>query len=58
MGYEMNPNIAYDENGNIKGLQLYSSILIDNLMYTNQTNSNKLQNVVESFNNTLTKLGL
>ena len=74
VNYDMNMGIftgnvyaegsAYDENGNIKamlqyGLKINTSPIIDNLTYTYNANSNKLQNVIEAtgVNDPLTKLG-
>ncbi len=56
------PNSAYDYNGNIKqmqqwGLKINTSSQIDNLAYTYQTNSNKLQGVTDAFNDNNSKLG-
>ncbi|MDN3657817.1 DUF6443 domain-containing protein [Ferruginibacter paludis] len=53
---------AYDANGNIKqmqqwGLKVNTIAQIDNLIYTYQSNSNKLQNVRDNLNDTTTKLG-
>ncbi|MFL5789729.1 MAG: DUF6443 domain-containing protein, partial [Flavisolibacter sp.] len=54
--------IKYDANGNItemwqKGWSLTTSDWIDQLQYNYQTNSNKLQNVIDSKNDVNTKLG-
>jgi RHS repeat-associated protein len=62
MGNGMDPNTAYDENGNIKamlqsGWQLGGSHPIDSLNYTYYSNSNKLQNVIDGRNDPLTTLG-
>ncbi len=56
------PNSAYDYNGNIKqmqqwGLKINTSSQIDNLAYTYQANSNKLQGVTDAFNDNNSKLG-
>lgn len=55
-------NLSYDNNGNIKkidqkGLQITGSNLIDQLNYTYQKNTNKLQNVIDLENQTSTTLG-
>jgi RHS repeat-associated protein len=57
-----NDGTAYDANGNIlqmqqKGLLVNTSQLIDNLAYTYNTNSNKLQNVIDANNTATTTLG-
>jgi RHS repeat-associated protein len=62
MGNGTDPTTAYDENGNIKamwqkGWQLSGSNPIDSLNYTYSTNSNKLQNIIDGRNDTLTTLG-
>jgi RHS repeat-associated protein len=62
MGDGVNPNTAYDENGNIKGitqngLLINNSTVIDNLQYTYLANSNQLQNVIDQNNQSSTKLG-
>jgi hypothetical protein len=53
---------AYDDNGNIVGMkqmawQIEGSNPIDRLRYDYMTNSNKLQNVIDSANNPQTILG-
>ena len=53
---------AYDANGNIKqmqkwGLRINTSNQIDNLHYTYFTNSNKLQNIIDYYDDAVTKLG-
>jgi len=53
LGDGINHGTAYDENGNIKGMQqwgvkLNSSIQIDNLSYTYASTSNKLQAVTDA----------
>jgi RHS repeat-associated protein len=55
-------NMSYDANGNIlsmyqKGLKLNSSSLIDQLTYTYQAGSNKLQKVTDAVNDNTSKLG-
>ena len=55
-------NLAYDNNGNIlsmdqKGLKITASSYIDQLRYTYQLNSNKLQNAMDISNDPLTKMG-
>jgi RHS repeat-associated protein len=62
MGDGINPNSAYDANGNIlgmnqKGLLLNTSNFIDQLNYTYQPNSNKLQQVIDNSNDKASKLG-
>jgi RHS repeat-associated protein len=54
--------LNYDANGNIlnmnqRGWKVGGSQTIDSLLYTYQSNSNKLQNVLDRQNDTLTKLG-
>jgi RHS repeat-associated protein len=54
--------LAYDANGNIKGLQqwgvkLASSGQIDDLTYNYEDKSNKLLNIADAFNDAQTKLG-
>ncbi len=55
-------NLAYDANGNIlsqlqKGWKLGGSVVIDNLSYNYEVNSNKLKNVVDASNDISTNLG-
>jgi RHS repeat-associated protein len=62
MGNGIDPFSAYDENGNIKameqkGLVINNSQVIDQLSYTYFDKSNKLKNVIDNNNNTMTKLG-
>lgn len=62
MGDGINPNSAYDANGNILRMKQYglkqgSSQVIDDLQYNYNTLSNKLLNVIDAFNDPLTKLG-
>lgn len=62
MGDGINPDSAFDYNGNILrmqqwGLQGFASSQIDDLRYTYNTSSNKLKNVVDGQNDPLTKLG-
>jgi RHS repeat-associated protein len=62
MGDGLTPSSAYDANGNIlamkqKGLLLNASTTIDELTYRYQSNSNKLQNVIDGANNPTTTLG-
>jgi len=62
MGNGVDPNTAYDENGNIRamlqsGWQLGGSHPIDSLSYTYYTNSNKLKNVIDGRNDALTTMG-
>jgi RHS repeat-associated protein len=62
MGDGTTATSAYDANGNIKqmqqwGLKLTGSSQIDNLTYTYITNTNKLLNVLDGFNDSQTKLG-
>jgi RHS repeat-associated protein len=54
--------MGYDANGNIltmnqKGLKINSSPTIDQLSYTYQSNSNKLQQVTDAANDNTSKLG-
>ena len=54
--------LTYDANGNIlsmqqKGLKLNTSQTIDNLVYTYQSNSNKLAKVIDAASDPNTKLG-
>lgn len=54
--------LTYDANGNIltmnqKGWKLGGSVTIDSLLYTYNTSSNKLLNVLDRKNDTATKLG-
>jgi len=63
MGNGIDPNLAYDANGNIKatmtqtGLKINASSEIDNLTYTYQSNSNKLSIVTDAANEKDSKLG-
>jgi len=62
MGNGVDPNTAYDENGNIKamlqsGWQLGGSHPIDSLSYTYCANSNKLKNVIDGRNDAQTTMG-
>ena len=62
MGDGINYNTAYDANGNIlamqqMGLKLNNSVIIDNLHYTYNNFSNKLQNVIDYNNDALSTLG-
>lgn len=62
MGNGVTPDSAYDYNGNILrmqqwGLKGFSSNLIDDLHYTYLDKSNKLKNVIDGYNDTLTNLG-
>ena len=55
-------NLTFDANGNIltmdqKGWKLSGSALIDQLSYTYQSNSNKLQQVADNVNDNNSKLG-
>ncbi|HEX8608691.1 MAG TPA: DUF6443 domain-containing protein, partial [Pedobacter sp.] len=55
-------NLTYDANGNIgtmsqKGLKLNTSPFIDQLSYTYQSSSNKLQQVADTSNDNSSKLG-
>ncbi|MBI3720206.1 MAG: hypothetical protein HY252_16635 [Sphingobacteriales bacterium] len=55
-------NLSYDANGNIltmnqKGWKLTGSVTIDQLAYTYQANSNKLQQVTDAANDNTSKLG-
>ncbi len=55
-------DLSYDANGNIltqkqKGLLVTGSNYIDQLSYAYQSNSNKLQNVIDASNDVNTKLG-
>lgn len=55
-------NLTFDANGNIKtmdqkGLTITGSSLIDQLRYTYEENSNRLQNVMDLSNNPQTQLG-
>jgi len=54
--------LSYDANGNIltmdqKGWKLGGSVTIDSLLYTYIANSNKLLNVIDRKNDTITMLG-
>jgi RHS repeat-associated protein len=62
MGDGVNGNSAYDENGNIQrmlqsGWQLGGSHPIDSLLYTYYDHTNKLKNVIDGRNDTLTTMG-
>lgn len=62
MGDGADPLSAYDANGNILRMQQWgfngvTSMQVDDLMYTYYTNSNRLQNVQDARNDTLTQLG-
>jgi RHS repeat-associated protein len=66
MGDGINPDQAYDANGNIKrmqqwGLKINASTQIDDLIYEYQLNNNiktnKLAKVTDAFNDPTTKLG-
>jgi RHS repeat-associated protein len=62
MGNGINPDSAYDANGNILAMkqnawQLGGSQPIDGLTYTYYGNSNKLKNVIDADNNPQTTLG-
>ena len=62
MGNGVDPNTAYDENGNIKamlqsGWQLGGSHPIDSLSYNYYAHSNKLQNVIDGRDDALTTMG-
>jgi RHS repeat-associated protein len=55
-------NLTYDANGNIlsmfqKGWKIGGSVTVDNLIYTYQPNSNKLNSVIDDANDPNTKLG-
>jgi RHS repeat-associated protein len=55
-------DLTYDGNGNIisqkqKGWKVGGSAVIDNLLYTYETSTNKLKNVIDSSNDANTKLG-
>ena len=55
-------NLTYDANGNIlsqaqKGLKVSGSSYVDQLRYKYIDNSNRLQNVIDTSNDTQTKLG-
>jgi RHS repeat-associated protein len=59
---KLNPETAYDDNGNIKqmqqwGLRINTSPPIDNLTYTYVTATNRLQQVADQFNDNFSKLG-
>ncbi len=54
--------ITYDANGNIitmnqRGFKLNDSYTIDSLLYTYYLNSNKLQNIIDKKNDSVTTLG-
>ncbi|MFN8250252.1 MAG: DUF6443 domain-containing protein [Ferruginibacter sp.] len=58
----LDPNTAYDDNGNIKrmqqwGLKINASAQIDDLQYTYYGGSNRLQQVTDAFNDNSSKLG-
>lgn len=62
MGNGIDSDSAYDANGNILrmqqwGVKGFSSSLVDDLRYTYNTNSNKLKNVIDLYNDAGTKLG-
>jgi RHS repeat-associated protein len=62
MGDGVNPNLAYDYNGNIKqmqqwGLKLNYSERIDKLAYNYIPSTNKLLNVIDDDNDHTTRLG-
>ncbi len=62
MGDGTDPLTAYDANGNIKkmwqkGWKIGGSVVIDDLSYQYNTNSNKLKWVRDASNDTTTKLG-
>jgi YD repeat-containing protein len=62
MGDGSNPLSAYDANGNILRMQQWGlkpggSTQIDDLNYTYYDYSNKLKNVIDNLNDTLTRLG-
>lgn len=62
MGNGTDPTTAYDPNGNILhmkqwGLKNNANALIDDLTYTYNTGSNKLQNVIDAQNDPTTTLG-
>ncbi len=62
MGDGIDPSKAYDENGNIRGMQqsgwqLGGSHLIDALSYSYIDSSNKLKNVIDGSNDPNTTLG-
>jgi RHS repeat-associated protein len=64
MGDGVTASSAYDENGNIKamkqwGFKLTGSAVVDDMIYTYNNGTNKLQNVLEApgINDPLTKLG-
>ncbi|MBL7709155.1 MAG: hypothetical protein JNJ86_08775 [Chitinophagaceae bacterium] len=62
MGDGIDPNTAYDFNGNIKqmqqwGLKITGSVQIDNLKYTYITGTNKLKSVTDFNNDASTLLG-
>lgn len=62
MGNGVNGDSAYDENGNIRrmlqsGWQLGGSHPIDSLQYTYYDHTNKLKNVIDGRNDTLTTMG-
>ena len=55
-------NLGYDANGNIlsmqqKGWKAGGSVIIDNLAYNYYNNSNRLMNVIDTANDTQTRLG-
>lgn len=62
MGNGVNPDSAYDYNGNILrmqqwGLKGLTSTLIDDMRYTYYDNGNRLKNVIDIYNDTATHLG-
>ncbi len=62
MGDGINPDSAYDYNGNILrlqqwGLKALNSTQIDDLTYTYYNNGNRLKNVIDFANDTATRIG-
>lgn len=62
LGDGIDPNLAYDANGNIKRMQRWAlksgtSVQVDNMTYTYHPGSNKLRGIIEQGGTTDHKLG-